>query len=401
MARILEHDIKNLLRLSGVPVPKGAAARSTIAVREAAHALGVPVVVKALVPVGKRGKAGGVKFAFSPPEAAEQAGLLLQMTVRDFPVEAVLVEEKLDLEKELYLSFVFDTRTRGPVILVSAMGGVDVEETVEADPQAVKMLPVDVSTGPSWEEVMALWESVGLVGRVLEECTTVTLACYQMYQKYDAETLEINPLAVLPGEKVVAAAALMDVDGEALFRHPELEGLTSYALDRYGREPTEREAALLAADRADPNRGAVKFREFPGNGDIGFLVTGGGGSMVTIDMIERLGGRVANYVDLSPGYSREKLNTLAEAVFTIPGIKAVIVGGCRKSNMRVDLFIEACINAQKKLQRPVPVVARLVGLEQEAAARLAAECPGMEFYGDEITLDEAVRRVVLIANQGV
>lgn len=401
MARILEHDVKKLLRLSGVPVPKGEAARSPAAAREAAHAIGVPVVVKALVPTGKRGKAGGVKFAFSPPEAAEQAGVLLQMTVRDYPVEAVLVEEKLEIQQELYLSFVFDTRSRGPVILVSALGGVDIEETVAADPEAVNMLPVDVSTGPSWEDVMALWESVGLSGRALEECTTITLACYKTYQKYDGETLEINPLAILPGERVVAAAALMDVDGEALFRHPELEGLTSYALDRYGREPTEREAAVLAADRAEPNRGAVKFREFPGTGDIGFLVTGGGGSMITIDMIERLGGTVANYVDLSPGYSREKLNTLAEAVFTIPGIKAVIVGGCRKSNMRVDLFVEACMNAQKRLQRPVPIVARLVGLEQEAAGRLAAECPGMEFYGDEITLDDAVRRVVHVANQGV
>lgn len=395
MAKLLEDGAKSIARARGISVPRGRSATSAADAGAVAAELGGGVVVKALVPTGRRGKAGAVRFASGREEAGEHANALLGMEVNGFTAQSVLVEERLAIAEELYLAITFSAADACAAMVLGRVGGVDVETAWRERPDAFRRLLVDPLAGFTEATAAEAWRSLGVAPSTVDQLTVVTWACWEMFCATEAEMLEVNPLALTADGAAVAAAIMLDVDDEALFRHPELDEFVEYGQDRFLRPFTAREQAVLAADRAEPGKGSITFMET--DGDIGFLITGGGGSMVAFDLLERLGGRPANYVDISPGFTKKKLLALTRSVLSIPGIRGLVVGGARKVNMPVDQFVEAIAECCHELDidtRRFPIVARLVGLNQDRARELAERLPGLAFYGDDVFLDDALERIV-------
>ncbi len=394
MARIVEDAAKELLAEAGLPVPRGGVARSAAAAARIAGDLGGAVVVKALVPASRRGKAGGVLFAEDPAGAACRADQLLGQKLLEYVVPAVLVEERVVGVQALFFSIAFDGTARRPVILGGGSGGVDVESHVQR--AGMGRLLTSITSGPSAADLEVLWQGQGVDARALGEAVAVSQGAWEVFRRYDLELVETNPLLVTATGQVVVAAAIMRADEEALFRQPRLEKLVEPGEDRRLGPATDRERLVVEADRADPYRGAAKFIEL-GDGDIAFLVTGGGGSLTCFDLLRSFGGRPANYVDLSPGFSRGKLQALTRAALTVPGVRGALMGGAIKSNMAVDLFVEVLVQTLAELgrdPRTFPVVARVAGVGEERALALAAKVPGLEAYGRDTSLEEACRRLV-------
>lgn len=394
MARIVEDIAKKLLGEAGLPVPRGRVARGGEEAAQIAAELGGPVVVKALVPASRRGIAGGVLFAQGSEEARDKAEHLLGRDLLGYPVRAVLVEERVAGVQELFFSIAFDSAARRPVILAGGQGGVDVESHVQRE--GMGRLITSIATGPSAAELEVLWRRQGVDEPVLGRIIRASLGAWEVFRRYDLVLLETNPLLVTSTGQVVVASAIMQADEEALFRQPRLQRFVEPGADRRLGLATERERLVAEADRADPYRGAAKFIEL-GCGDIAFLVTGGGGSLTCFDLLRDFGGRPANYVDLSPGFSRNKLEALMRAALTVPGVRGALVGGAIKSNMAVDLFIEVLIEMLNDLgldPGTFPVVARVAGLGEERALALSTKMPGLEAYGRETSLEETCRRLV-------
>ncbi len=197
MARILEHDSKTLAKKLGVPVPEGAAAATPEEARDAASAIGLPVVIKALIPSGKRGKAGAIRFADTAEEAYRHAAEILGMTVSYYPVEKVLVEQKLAIKRELYLSITIDKARRMPVIIASSVGGIDIEELSREHPDNISRTHVDPIRGLMGFKAIEIWSDLGLTGNILRQASGILARLYAAFIRYDATILEINPL-VLP-----------------------------------------------------------------------------------------------------------------------------------------------------------------------------------------------------------
>ena len=376
-----------------MPVPSGSVARNPAEASRIAADLGVPVVVKALVPASRRGKAGGVLFAEEPQEAGRRAEHLLGRDLLGHQVRAVLVEERVGALQELFFSVAFDGKARRPVILASGQGGVDVESHVQQG--GMRCLVSSVLSGPNANDLKVLWHSEGVLPSLLDETVAVSLKAWEVFRRYDLLLLEANPILVTRTGRVIVAAAIMQADEEALYRQPRLQPLVDRGADRRLGPLTERERLVAEADRADPYRGAAKFIELRG-GDTAFLVSGGGGSLTCYDLLRRFGARPANYMDLSPGFSREKLAALTQAALTVPGVRGALVGGAIKSNMAVDLFIEVLIEVMNELgldPERFPVVARVAGVGEARALALAAGVPGLEAYGRDTSLEDACRRL--------
>ncbi|HET7035072.1 MAG TPA: ATP-grasp domain-containing protein, partial [Thermomicrobiaceae bacterium] len=224
MGRILEHHAKELIGSAGVPVPRGAAAASAEGARVVAAELAVPVVVKALVPVGKRGKAGAVRPAATPAEAARAAAGLLGRAVGGYPVEQVLVEERLAIRRELYLSLSIDREACAVRLLLGAEGGVEIEELSRAAPETLVDWLIPPGERLPEFRARALWRRAGIGGPLLPKLGRLTALLADVFVRLDAVLLEINPLVETDADELVAAGTVLAVDDGALFRHPELEG---------------------------------------------------------------------------------------------------------------------------------------------------------------------------------
>ena len=221
MARVLENVGKDLLKKSGIPTPRYVVVEDGLQAKKAAEELGYPIVVKALVTVGKRDKAGAVKFAANAEEVEAAAKSILNMTVRNFPVEKLLIEQKLDIEKELYISVAYDEIKQAPIIIASSEGGVDIEEIAEKYPDRIIQHSVDILNGFHAYQAKEISAALGLTGKMLQMATQVIYRVYNFFVSYDATVVEINPLALTSEGNLVAAAILMGVDDDALYRQPE------------------------------------------------------------------------------------------------------------------------------------------------------------------------------------
>ena len=275
LGRLLENHSKQLLAENQIPLPRFLVAGNASEAIESARQLGCEVVVKALVPVGKRGKAGAIKFAADPESCAAATWELLGMVVRHYPVEQVLVEEKLAIDQELFVSITLDKSARKIAILASSAGGIDVEEISVKYPEQMKILRVDPFRGLADFQAKQLWAELGLGGAVLRQATDILIKLYKMFVKYDCTILEINPLAITKEAKVIAAAALMAVDDSAMYRHPELSAYVQIGSDRAWRPLTALEKQVVEVNEADPYRGTARYTEIDG-GDIGFMCGGEG-----------------------------------------------------------------------------------------------------------------------------
>ena len=395
MARVLEHVSKRLLRDEGLLVPEFRVARSPTEARARTEELGPPVVLKALVPVGKRGKAGAIKFADSPDDAYRLAAELLALTVRGFPARSILVERKLDIRQEMFVSIAIDRERQQPVIIFSGEGGIDIEEINERRPERIVRHGVDYLQGLAEYEAKEVCYRAGLGGGLLREVATVVHRLYQVFVKYDCEVLEINPLALTAEGKIVLAACLMAVDSSALFRQSSLQGEVEMSSERFWRPLTELEKSAIAVNEADPYRGTARYTEMDG-GDIGFLCGGGGGSLLMYDALLQYGGRPANYSEVGGNPPEQKVRGLTRVILSKPGVKGLIAACNITNNTQVDVVARGIVAALSDLgidPGAFPVLIRYAGVNDEVG-RGVFEAAGVEYHGDDITMATAARLMV-------
>ena len=373
--KLFEYEAKQFFRRHGIPTPRGGVAGNPEEAARVAEEIGGPVAVKSQLLVGGRGKAGGIRFADTPEEAAAVARALLGTRIRDLEVRNVLVEEKLAIEDEIYAGVAVDRRSRSYVVLASSEGGVNIEEVAARAPEKIVRHVVDPLSGLSEAEARSIAEGVGYSGRDAEGLGDVLLRLYRVAYEMDAELTEINPLAYVAGG-FVAADARLNVDDNALFRHPEL-----------AERSREAEGAELTPRELEARRLGLTYVEL--DGDIGIIGNGAGLTMATLDTVTLQGGRPANFLDLGGGASAESIARGVEFVLSDPRVNALfinILGGIT----RCDETARGIVEARGEAGAGIPIVVRLMGTNEEEGRRLLAEA-GIDALD---TMEEAAGAVV-------
>lgn len=375
--KLHEYQSKAILARYGIPVPPGAVAECAEAAAEIATRLGRRVAVKAQVLVGGRGKAGGIRVADTPAQAAEHAAAILGLTIKGLPVRKLLIEEGAAIARELYLGLVVD-RTIGRVVMIaSGLGGVDIEEVARTHPDQITRLAIDPFLGLREFQARYLASFLGLPVELYPAFATIALALYTVFVECDASLAEINPLAVTADGALLALDAKINLDDNALFRHPDLEAL---------RNPDE-ETPIEAQARA-ANLSYVSL-----DGNIGCMVNGAGLAMATLDAVKVFGGMPANFLDLGGGARAERVATALRIILQEPQVKAVlinIVGGVT----RCDEVARGIVEAVGQVQPRQLIVARLVGTNEAEGQAILASAPGIQAPR---TLAEAARLAVAAA----
>ncbi len=368
-----EHAAKALvLAPAGIAVPRGLLCASASEAGKVAAEIG-PCVVKAQVPTGKRGKAGGIKLANSAAEAEQVAGQILGMTIGDYKVERVLVEEQAKIAREFYAAVLHNTEARKPLILFSTEGGMDIEEIAAAKPEAIRRLLVDIESEPSTADINGILDGLDL-GGAQAQIAGILQHVYMAYRTRDAELLEINPLALLADGRAVALDCKFVLDDAALYRQQELAGHGSPGV------MTELERRGAAA--------GLKLIQLDGN--VGVLANGAGLTMTTMDVIRHYGGRPANFLEIG-GEAYTKSEVALDLVLSNPGVKSLVINFCG-AFARTDVMADGVVKAWAKLMPKVPVFFSIHGTGQEEAIKLVREQLGIEPYDFmEDAIQEAVK----------
>jgi succinyl-CoA synthetase beta subunit len=387
--KIHEYQAKAILARHGVPIPRGEVAFNPTEAAEIARRLGGSVVVvKAQIHAGGRGKAGGVKLAKSADDAEQFAKALIGhtlVTIQTGPagqrVSRLLIEEGLAIERELYLSIVVDRSTRKPVLMVSADGGMDIEEVAAKTPERIHKEFIDSAVGLIPFQARKLAFALGLTGDSIGKATKMMLALYSAFVATDASLLEINPLVVTKDGSLLALDAKMTFDDNALYRHGDLRDLRDLSEE----DPLEVEASKFSLNyiRLD--------------GTIGCMVNGAGLAMATMDIIKLAGGEPANFLDVGGGANAEQIRNAFKILMSDTNVKAVLInifGGI----LRCDVLAAGVIAAVKELGVPVPIVIRMKGTNVEEGKRMLAES-GLNFTTADV-MGDAADKVVALAKGG-
>lgn len=391
--KLLEDRAKAWLRARHLPVPEGRAARTPEEAGAAARALSGRVAVKALVAAGRRGKAGGVKIAEGELAAQAAAGEILGMELAGQRTAQVYVESAVDIAAEYYLSFGFGRLA--PQIVVSRQGGMDIEAVAASDPAAIVTAEIDPVRGLQVWRAADLWERAGVGGKLLPALAAMTARVYEAFREADALMLEVNPIAVTRAGTLSLVGTMMEIDANALFRHPDWQDLGLEDAGPGGRALNERERAVAAADRKFQG-GAIRYTEVPG--EIALFVSGGGAGLLQHDLMLAAGGRPANHSDLSPA-SIDKPAALFDAMFANPEAKGLLIGMNYLQLLPCTLIIEALLLSIKRNgvdPRRFPIVVRLFGPKEDEARRLAATVPGIRYLPHGASLEEGVREIVAL-----
>jgi succinyl-CoA synthetase beta subunit len=376
---LLEYQGKQLFRKHGVPVPEGAHADSVRGAVEAAEQVGFPVVIKAQVQIGGRGKAGGIKLANDPGEAERHAEAILGMDIRGFTVHELYVEKASSIAEEYYAAIVFDRSAKKPMAMLSRMGGMDVEEVAERDPEAMKMLHVDPLIGFQHFHGRRLAFEADIAADLVRPVGTMLGKLYDVFESEDATLVEVNPLLVTSEREVVALDAKVTVDGNALYRHPDLAELRDVSAED-------------AQERMAKERGLTYVKL---DGNVGILGNGAGLVMSTLDVVAQAGGRPANFLDAGGGSKAEAITSAVEVILSDEKVSAVlfnIFGGIT----RCDEVARGLIEAFRQVEPKVPFVVRLDGTNDEEGRRLLAEADLPNVH-TEATMLGAAERVVELA----
>ncbi len=395
MSRLTEFDAKELLRPYGVSLPRYRRAEEPAAAAEGARELGPGVVLKALVPMHGRGKKGAIRFAGSPDEAERGARELLGMKVGGYPIRALLVEERLEVGAELYLALTFDDALGIPCVLACSSGGMEVEEVARTDPGRLLKKALNPYQGLKGYKARSLWGELGFGGSTLPKLEALSVSLGKAFFDLEATLIEVNPLVLTRQGEAVAAAVAMAVDDEALERKPQLAGRAEPGNDRAWRPLTELERRIAEVDRADPYRGTARYTELDG-GDIGFLCGGGGGSLLSFDALLRHGGRPANFSECGGNPPARKVKGIVEGILAKPGVKGLFVCINITNNTQTDEVARGVRAAFESLgvdPRGFPAVVRLAGVGEEEARKIFGEI-GVEYYGEELTMEDAAARMV-------
>jgi succinyl-CoA synthetase beta subunit len=389
--KLLEDRAKQWLRARELPAPDGRAASTAQEAGAATRALGGRVVVKALVAAGRRGKAGGVQVAESDAAAQAAARAILGMEIAGQRAERVYVESAVEIAAEFYLSFGFGQLA--PQVVVSRHGGVDIEADARTEPAGIVTADIDPLRGLASWQAADLWDRAGVQSKFIPPLAALTARLYDAFRAADALILEVNPLAVTRDGALSLVGTMMEIDDNALFRHPAWRELGPEEAGRGGRATSPRERAVIEADRKFAG-GAIRYTEVPG--DIGLFVSGGGAGLLQHDLILAAGGRPANHSDLSPA-SVEKPAALLDAIFTNPEAKGLLVGMNYLQLLPCTLIIEALVLSLKRNTvdpRRFPIVVRVFGPKEDEARRLAATVPGIRYLPHGASLEDGVREIV-------
>jgi succinyl-CoA synthetase beta subunit len=385
--KVHEYQAKEILRKYGVAVPRGHVADNPQQAREFAKDLGGRVVVKAQIHAGGRGKGGGVKLAKTADEAADLAKQILGMTLVTHQtgpegrlVRKVLIEEALNIDRELYLGITLDRRIGKPVVMASKQGGMEIEEVAARDPKAIHREPIDAVLGIQPFQARRVAYALGLKGNAFKKAVDFLQKLVRAYVETDASLAEINPLLVTKEEDVLALDAKMNFDDNALFRHPDLVEMR----DLFEEDPLEVEASSFGLNY-------IKL-----DGTVGCMVNGAGLAMATMDIIKHAGGEPANFLDVGGGASAEQVNNAFRIILSDKNVKAILInifGGI----MRCDRIAEGVVQASKEIGLPVPLVVRLEGTNVELGKEILQKS-GLDIIAAD-TMKDAAEKVVAAAKQ--
>jgi len=380
---LLEYQGKQLFARHGIPVPEGLHARTVDEAVEAAKGLGFPVVVKAQVKIGGRGKAGGIKLAGDADEVRAHADAILGMDLRGFTVHELWVERASQIEAELYASIVFDRSAKRPLLILSTRGGMDIEAVAEEDPEAIATLHVDPLLGFQDFHGRRLAYAAKVPDDLVRPIGAFLHRLYGAFVSEETTLVEVNPLIVTPDRDVVALDAKVTLDDSALFRHPD-------------------NAQLRDPSAEDPQEQMAKERGLTYvslDGDIGILGNGAGLVMSTLDVVAQYGGRPANFLDAGGGSKAEAITSAVEVILANPRVKAVlfnIFGGIT----RCDEVANGLVEAFRQIEPTVPFVVRLDGTNDVEGRRILADAELPNVH-PATTMNEAAERVVALAREGV
>ena len=393
MSRVLENDAKTLLSRFGIKVPVSRVVDRQDGTDVCEAELGYPIVVKVLVPSGRKAKAGGVRIAGNREELRRAIAALLGATVHGYVAERLLVERFVDVEREVFLSISYDAIHRGPQVLLGAHGGVDVEQSLGTDRSFARMFVSPVA-GLADDAIRDGWQALGFDGADLLRLHEATRAAWTMWSACDASFVEINPLGLLRNGETCALGALLRLDDDALYRHADLVGFTDPGNDRSWKALSDRERAVLAADAQDPYRGTIRYTDML-EGDIGTCGVGGGGSLVTFDLLVQYGLRPANYAELGGNPSAAKVQALISTILSQPGLRALLINSVITNNTRTDEVARGIVGGLRDHQvdpSRFPTIIRLAGLHDREARRLIAQA-GFACFGEDVTMEDAVARL--------
>ena len=351
--KLQEYRSKEILARHGVPVAAGEIATSPDAARAAAERIGGPVVIKAQVLVGGRGKAGGVKLAATPDEAAARTAEIIGLDIKGVTVRTVLVAPAARIAKEYYLGLILDRGGQAVTIIASADGGVEIEETAKTNPDAILRLPLHPLLGLQEHQVRRVGFFLGLPAELRKEFATTLRGLCAAFMESDADLAEINPLVVTDAGELLALDAKIVLDDSALFRHPELESL---------RDLGEEEPSETAARDAGIN--FIKL-----DGSIGCMVNGAGLAMTTMDLVKLAGGEPANFLDIGGGAKADRVAAAFRIILDDPSVRAILInifGGITRG----DEVAHGIVEARASLGRQVPMVVRIVGTNAAEAAEI-------------------------------
>lgn len=377
----------------GINTPSGDVARTPLEAKRIAEGLGKPVVVKAHASISGRLKAGGVIFAENPEEAEEAASKILTSRIKGFPVDEVLVEEKVEVEKEYYAGLIINDswKVRSPVMIFSVEGGVSIEETAKHSPEKVSTLTVDVLKGVNKYDAYNLALRLGVPSPWIPSLGETLTAMYHTFRRYDARILEINPLALTKDLKLVALDCKMVIDDSAAPRHPELE--IEFPRDSET-PPTPLEKVAWKIEERD-YRGTSYFtqlaKETEDGGYVGFHGIGGGGAMLGMDALHRCGLKIANYADTSGNPTAAKVYRVAKIILTQPGIEGYFLSGAVIASQEQWHHAHGLVKAFRETlaEKPgFPIVALIAGNKEREAHEILKQGLNdlpvkLEVYGRE------------------
>ena len=382
-----EYQSKQIFRQAGIPVPEGILVSDLSQVNDAIGKLSFPIVVKAQVHAGGRGKAGGIKLGKTADEIKQHADAILGMTLRTkqtgeegLLVKRIYLEEGSQIEAELYLSILTDRETRCPIIIASKEGGMDIEEVAEKNPGALLKLPINVREGITSSLITQVHTFLS-EGRFSKETMQSFLeGVYKAYLDNDAVMMEINPVAIVAGKKLMALDAKVSLDDNAKFRHPEW---SEFEIEGE-QDPSEIEAAKFGLNY-------IKI----GDGPIGCMVNGAGLAMATMDVIHVFGSRPANFLDVGGSAPVEAVTAAFKILTNDKDVKAILVnifGGI----MKCDIIAEGILEALKIVKSDIPLVIRLEGTNVEKGKKMIEES-GLQCETAS-DLSEAAKKVVALVN---
>lgn len=374
--KLHEYQSKQIFSKYGIPIPRGRVASTASEAKPIAEDLGGRVVIKSQVLVGGRGKAGGIRLAKTPEEAEDLAGRILGMEIKGLPVRKVLVDEAVNIVKEIYLGITNDRAARQPVFMASAAGGVEIEEVARETPEKIIKIYIDPLLGLRDYQARDLAAAIDLPRSLWRPFQEIAHGLWRAYAENDATLAEINPLVITSDQRLMALDGKMLIDDNALFRHPDLAEL--------------RDLDVEAQAEIEARKFGLSYIKL--DGQIGCMVNGAGLAMATMDIIKLYGGEPANFLDIGGGAGAEKVAAAFRIILSDPNVRTVLInifGGIT----RCDEVARGILAAIHEVNPDVPMVVRLVGTNAEEGKRLLADAN----MGTADTLVEAAQKSVAAA----